>query len=392
MNSKVCASEFVNYEKNEIVPNKDGMVEVKHRMKRKMVPVDEVQLVDLHPDYRLSATTRRIPFVNFTDSVRISMGTSMLKQSIPIINAEKAIVDTGRSEELKNNVLNEKFKYPEGKVVDIDEDNVIIELPGKSKINIPRRSAIQSINDVSVYFEPKVKIGQTVKQGDVITGAVGHENSTYKAGLNTLVLFHAYHGLVNEDALVISESYANRIASYSIIDLSIDIKTTAALKWIAPIGTEVKSKDDIVILNKNVRLDEVNRALIEKLGGLFESEEVEYMVGDSLKVPNNIDSAIVSDVIIQENNVKAKTPRSVKAPDLTFPHTSEKVIEAYMKNKKEARKVIYDRYPEYVASDTLDPINLDNKDYKVVYTVRVRLIKYSPAIIGEKITSRLKAS
>jgi hypothetical protein len=46
-------------------PDKDGQVEVKYRMKRKMVPVEEVELIDLHPDYRLSSTTRRIPFVNY---------------------------------------------------------------------------------------------------------------------------------------------------------------------------------------------------------------------------------------------------------------------------------------------------------------------------------------
>lgn len=78
LNSKVCASEFVNYETRELKPDKDGNVVVKYRMKRKVVPISEVELIDLHPDYRLSSTTRRIPFINSTDSVRISMGTSML--------------------------------------------------------------------------------------------------------------------------------------------------------------------------------------------------------------------------------------------------------------------------------------------------------------------------
>lgn len=30
-----------------------------------MFPVDEVELIDLPSDYRLSSTTRRIPFVNY---------------------------------------------------------------------------------------------------------------------------------------------------------------------------------------------------------------------------------------------------------------------------------------------------------------------------------------
>lgn len=312
----------------------------------------------------------------------------MLKQSIPLINAERSLVDTGNNEELKDNILNEKFKYPEGKVKDITNDKVIIELPDGTETEVLRRTAIQSINDVSIYMQPKVKKGQKVKQGDIITGAVGLDKDTYKAGLNTLVLFHAYFGLVNEDALVISKSYAERIASYSIIDLSIDVKNTAAIKWLAPIGTKVKSKDSVVILNKAVRLDEINKALNEKLGGLFGNDNLsEYVIEDYLKVPNNIEDAVVSDILVQENK-HPKYPKQVKASDLNlnFSHTSQPVIDEYNKNKD--RKVIFDKYPEYIAADTLDPINLDSKTYKVVYTVRVRLIKYSPAQTGEKVTSR----
>ena len=186
----------------------------------------------------------------YTDSVRISMGTSMLKQSIPLVKAERPLVDTGRDEDLKDNILNEKFQYPEGTVKSIDDDKVTITLPDGNDIDILRRTAIQSINDVAVFTEPKVKVGQKVKQGDIITGAVGLTNDTYKSGVNALVLFHAYHGLVNEDALVISESFANKIASYSIIDLMINVRTINALKWIAPIGTKVKSKDPVVTLMK----------------------------------------------------------------------------------------------------------------------------------------------
>ena len=393
LNKKVAASEFVDYETNTLKPDKDGMVECKYRMKRKMFPVDEVELIDLHPDYRLSSTTRRIPFVNYTDSVRISMGTSMLKQSIPLVKAERPLVDTGRDEELKDNILNEKFQYPEGTVKSIDDDKVTITLPDGNDVDILRRTAIQSINDVAVFTEPKVKVGQKVKQGDIITGAVGLTNDTYKSGVNALVLFHAYHGLVNEDALVISESFANKIASYSIIDLMINVRTINALKWIAPIGTKVKSKDPVVTLMKAVRLDAINAALQEKLGGIFgEGRNLEqYTIEEYLKVPNNIDEAWVSDVMIQEMK-KPKIPGSVKiGPDYySFAHTSDDVIQEYNKNKD--RKIIYEKFPEYVAADTLDPINMDPDQYKVVYTVRVRLIKRTIGMIGSKITSRFYKS
>lgn len=390
LNLKVVASEYVDYNKMELKPNENGEVEVKHRMRRKMVKVEDIDLIDLHPDYRLSSSTRRLPFINYTDSVRLSMGTSMLKQSIPLPNAQKALVDTGRAEELHDNVLNEKFQYPEGKVTKIDEDNIYIQLTNKEKteVTIPRRTAIQSINDVSVYTEPKVKVGQKIKQGDIITGTPEVRKDTYKAGLNTLVLFHAYHGLINEDALVISQSYAERMESFSIIDLSLDIKTTGAIKWLAPIGTRVKSGDSVMTIYKTHNLDDVNKAVNEKLGGIFGNDEEDiskYVIEDYLKIPNNIDEAYVTDVLVQKNT-NIRVPKSAKKPDYTFSNTSDAVIEEY--ERKKDRKCIYDRFPEYIAADKLDPIELSGKDYKVAYTVRIRIVKRTLAMEGSKITNR----
>lgn len=298
------------------------------------------------------------------------------------------MVDTGNVEELKDNVLNEKFTKDEGVVKEITEDSVIIELPDKDTVEVPRRTAIQSVNDVDVFIEPKVKVGQKVKKGDVITGAVNLEADTYKAGLNALVLFHAMFGYVNEDALVVSESFAKKMCSFSIIDLMYDVKSTEALKWIAPIGTKVKSKDPVLTVYKAVRLDEINKALQDKLGSLFgEGRDFsEYTIENSLIVPPNIDEAYVSDVMIQENKVVRTPGKGVKRPDLSFSHTSQDVISEYEKNKD--RKVIYDRYPEYIAADRLDPISLSDKNYKVVYTIRVRLIKRTNLMIGSKVTNR----
>lgn len=390
LNSKVVASEYVDYEKKELKPNDNNQVEVKYRMRRKMVDLSEIQLIDLHPDYRLSSMTRRLPFINSTDSVRLSMGTSMLKQSIPLPNAQRSLVDTGNNDELPDNVLNEKFRYPKGKVKKITEMEMIFELPDGKEVSIPRRTAIQSINDVSVYIEPKVKVGQVVKEGDVIAGTpeIPKTMDTYKSGLNTLVLFHAYFGKINEDALVISQSYAERMESYSIIDLNLDIKTTGAIKWIAPVGTKLKSGDSVMTIYRTFKLDEVNRAINEKLGGIFggsEEDITKYTVEDYLKIPNNIDECYVSDVMIQKN-VAPKIPRSTKKPDYSFSSTSDKVIKEYMDNM--SRKPIYDRFPEYVAADRLRPINLDSKDFKIAYTVRIRIIKRTLAMIGSKITNR----
>ena len=394
LNSKVVASEFVDYENNQIKPNDSGKIEIKYRMRREMVDKDDYDLIDLHPDYRLSSTTRRIPFVNYTDSVRISMGTSMLKQSIPLANGERPLVDTGNVDDLKENILNDTYLFDNGEVIEVNDHEVIIKNTDTgNNITIPRRTAIKSVNNVSVYTEPKVKVGDKVKKGDIIIGAIEIEKDTVKSGLNTNVLFHAYHGLINEDAVVVSESYADRMAHYSIIDLTLDVKNTSMIEWIVPIGTRVKFKDTIIKTLKAVRLDEVNRLASEKLGSLFKDTEgndiFNLTIRDGLTVPNNIDDAIVSDVVVQRND-NPKIRKGSKL-DTSFSDSSKEVIDDYMK-KYYDRSIIYKKYPEYIAADTLSTINMENKSFKVVYTVKIRLIEYNRLVIGDKLTSRLIAS
>lgn len=388
LNLKVCSSDYVDYDHKKIKPNADGQVEVKYRMRRKMVNANEIDLIDLHPDYRLSSVTRNIPFVNSTDSVRISMGTSMLKQSIPLANSQRPLVDTGRSEELANNVLNEKYDEESGTVTSITEDKITIKSKSGKISEYLRKTAIKSQNDVAVFTEPKVKVGQKVKRGDIITGEIGNTFEAYKSGVNALVLFHAYFGLVNEDALVVSESLANRMTSYSIIDYSINITDQKCLKWIAPIGTKVKSKDAIVSLYRAVRLDNVIKALNDKLGGFYgESDLNTACTVEDLTVGNNIDEGYVSDVMIQYNANPVISTKD-KKPDYTFALSSQKEIDDYMSDFDKKRKVIYDQFPEYVAADRLRPINMNPSEFKTVYTVRVRIIKKTIAMIGSKITNR----
>lgn len=296
-------------------------------------------------------------------------------------------MDSGNSDDLKDNVFNTKFQYPEGEVKEINEKEIIITLPNGDETKIERRTALQSLNDVAVWSEPKVKVGDKVKQGDIITGAHEITKDTVKSGLNTFVLYSAYKGLVHEDAVVVSESYADRMMSYGVIDLSIDVKTSTSLKWIAPIGTRVKSKDSIVTLYKGIQIDKLNELMQKDLGTVEKGDSSKHVIEQHLIVPNNIEDAIVTDVMVQEN-VKPIIPKNVKAPDYTVARESKKVIDEYMKNID--RTSVYEKFPEYVASDRLKPIEIDRKNYKTVYTIRVRLIKIHRLTVADKLTNRSK--
>lgn len=309
----------------------------------------------------------------------------MLKQSIPIVNAQRPLVDSGNFDDLHENIMNEKYTGESGTVTDITPSEVIITGDDGKETRVHRRTAIQSVYDVDVFTEPKVKVGQRLKKGDIVCGAHEIGEDTVKSGVNALVLFHAYHGLVNEDALVISESFAKRITSYSLIDLSIDVMLSNKIKWIAPIGTRVSSLDSVVTLWKAQRLDAINQTLKDKLGTLGPEDVEQYMTEQNLIVPNNIDEAIVSDVLIQEHE-HIIVPKTASKPDYTFAKSSKEYISEYERTKN--RDTIYRDFPEYVASDMLSEVDMSEKSYKTVYTIRVRLIKIAKAVVGEKCTSR----
>jgi hypothetical protein len=109
------------------------------------------------------------------------------------------------------------------------------------------------------------------------------------------------------------------------------------------------------------------------------------MTEQNLIVPNNSDEAVVSDILIQEHK-KIIVPKTASKPDYTFAKSSEEYISEYERTKN--RDVIYRDFPEYVASDMLSEVDMSEKSYKTVYTIRVRLIKLSKAVVGEKCTSR----
>jgi hypothetical protein len=89
------------------------------------------------------------------------------------------------------------------------------------------------------------------------------------------------YGYVNEDAVVVSESFANKMCHYSFIDLTIDVKNSEAVKWIAPIGTKVKYHDKVVTLYKAARLDEINKKMQDQLGGILGNLD-QYTIASSI--------------------------------------------------------------------------------------------------------------
>lgn len=328
--------------------------------------IEEAQYVDPHPDDKLSVATRRIPLVNFSDSVRISMAASMLKQSIELVKMESPLVSSGNDDEdLKNNSYT-VFSEVDGEVISIQKSIITIETgSGEYKYyRIP--DPIKGINNISITFSTSLKVGDTVKKGDTVVVPNSLKKNSFDFGLNTRVAFMPYRGYNNEDAIVVSKSYAKRMAHYSIHDLYLLFKGNETLDGIVPIGTKLKSRDEIVSSSRSLDLREVSKGLEEA----FNLSKIVSNRNNALRVPNNLDNAFLTDVKV----IKGNLPMA----DYLEKSVSELQID---------RTRIVSELPGRLYNKELDDIIAEEPE-EYALAIKVRVVAINEVKVGDKLCNR----
>lgn len=207
--------------------------------------LDDVAYIELDPNERVSVTSRVIPMVNKSELGRMAMGTSMVKQGVNLINAEEPLVTTSDlSDLIKLNPLI-ITSTESGEVISVTRTTVTIKgKSGPKSYNIPY--ALQSNTGNLVPFIPVVEVGQKVDEGDIIISPSNLGKNAIKYGINAIAAFNAYFGFNSDDAIVISESFADRIASVYTHKQVISIKNIESLRYIKPAGSKISSGDVLV--------------------------------------------------------------------------------------------------------------------------------------------------
>lgn len=341
LNKRVLSNEHVNYEDKVINESKEYNYKLRQKL-RTTNSLKDMELIEPAPDEKLSITTRRIPLINMSDSVRVAMGASMSKQAIEVFNSEPALVSSGNDDEdyLSSSLITTFFGNSESVVDMIQGDMIFI----KSKtdgtvvpIQIP--SPTVGSNDSLISFETKFKVGDTVKPGDVVIYPKVLVNKSYDLGVNTKVFYMNYLGYTYEDGIVVSESYAERLTHYSMVDVSTVIRDQDNMTYIKKVGSRVQSKDILVGNQSKLRgrqstVDafQNNRSVLSTLG-------IEYNNNDLL-VPNNVDEGYIVDVMITEttdSKFKTKSDVTKKTIDEYNPNDRLNEYESLPKKYKELK-------------------------------------------------------
>jgi hypothetical protein len=247
--------------------------------------LDDVAYIELDPNDRTSITSHVIPMINKSEFGRMSMGTSMTKQGVNLINPEEPLVTT---EDLSDIIkLNPLIIVAEddGEVTQVTRTYVEIEESTRTrKYDVPYALTANTGNIVP--FIPVVGVGQSVKKGEIIITPNNLGKNTVRYGVNAIACFNSYLGYNSDDAVVISESFAKRISSVYVHKQVLSIFNAESIKYIKNSGTKVNSGDilvDYTAIQNNQYSD------LLKNGGT-----VENVIHKT--VMNNIADALIFDV------------------------------------------------------------------------------------------------
>ncbi len=183
----------------------DEEVAVRTKGVHRVVPVSEVDYIDVATSQAFSIATCLVPFLSHDDASRALMGSNMQKQAVPCIIPEAPIVATGVEEQAVKDMGRVICAEEAGEITYVDARKIILKTKeGKEK----KYSLIQfsKTNSFTCFHQrPSVTKGQKVKKGDILADISSSDNGQIALGQNALVAFMSWSGANYEDAIIISE-------------------------------------------------------------------------------------------------------------------------------------------------------------------------------------------
>ncbi len=188
-----------------------------------IVPVAEVDLMDVSPKQLFAPSTVMIPFLEHDDADRALMGANMQRQAVPLLVPQKPLVATG---------VEGKFATESGAVVLAEEGGIVTKVDAKRVIIRSEKGLIEhrlikyrkSNQYTCLNQRPVVRVGDEVKKGDLLADGPATDEGQLALGRNVLVAFVPWRGYNYEDAIIVSEDLLKEDAFTSIQILEFEIQ------------------------------------------------------------------------------------------------------------------------------------------------------------------------
>jgi len=292
---------------NDRLPG-DTMV-ARHHGDFQIVPVDQIQYMDVAASQMVGVSAGLIPFLEHDDANRALMGSNMQRQAVPLLISEPPLVGTGLEKDAARNSSMLVRARSAGTVTHVDARRIEI---GKDVYKLRK---FVGLNERTCQNQkPIVQVGQKVEKGDVIADGAGTYKGELALGRNVLAAFMAWDGFNFEDAIIISEELVEGdvYTSIHIEEFDIEIRETKlgreeftrdipnvsekALRnldenGIVQVGTYVRPGD--ILVGKVSPKSKTELTPEEKLLHAIFGRAGEDVKNDSLEVPSGIEGIVI---------------------------------------------------------------------------------------------------
>ncbi|MFZ1747812.1 MAG: DNA-directed RNA polymerase subunit beta [Nitrospirales bacterium] len=347
---------------------------------------DKVDYLDVSPKQVVSVATALIPFLEHDDANRALMGSNMQRQAVPTIKSESPLVGTGMEAVVARDSGYLAIAQRDGIVESVDARRIVVRTGLKEKDDKKKGSRILDTYDLIKFQRtnqntcitqtPIVRIGQPVKQGQVLADGPAMDRGELALGKNVLVAFMPWGGYNYEDAILLSEKMVKEdlFTSIHIEEFEVEARDTKLGKeeitrdipnlgeealrnldesGIVRIGAEVKPGD--ILVGKVTPKGETQLTPEEKLLRAIFGEKAGDVKDTSLQVPPGIEGIVVDVKIFSRKGVdKDERSRTIETDDrvkVERDYQEELRIIEEERNRK-IRKLLLG---QFVGRDLMDP-------------------------------------
>ncbi|MDT3777608.1 DNA-directed RNA polymerase subunit beta [Nitrospira sp. MA-1] len=347
---------------------------------------DKVDYLDVSPKQVVSVATALIPFLEHDDANRALMGSNMQRQAVPTIKSEAPLVGTGMEAVVARDSGYLAIAQRDGIVESVDARRIVVRTGLKEKDDKKKGSRILDTYDLIKFQRtnqntcitqtPIVRIGQPVKQGQVLADGPAMDRGELALGKNVLVAFMPWGGYNYEDAILLSEKMVKEdvFTSIHIEEFEVEARDTKLGKeeitrdipnlgeealrnldesGIVRIGAEVKPGD--ILVGKVTPKGETQLTPEEKLLRAIFGEKAGDVKDTSLQVPPGIEGIVVDVKIFSRKGVdKDERSRTIETDDrvkVERDYQEELRIIEEERNRK-IRKLLLG---QFVGRDLMDP-------------------------------------
>ncbi|MEX5212655.1 MAG: DNA-directed RNA polymerase subunit beta [Nitrospiraceae bacterium] len=350
-----------------------------------MTGPDRVEYMDVSPKQVVSVATAMVPFLEHDDANRALMGSNMQRQAVPLLKTESPLVGTGMEAVVARDSGYVVLAKRAGVVESVDATRIVVRADGGKEIRKKGDTGLdvydlvkfqRSNQNTCINQMPVVRLGQPVKQGQVLADGPAIDRGELALGKNVLVAFMPWGGYNFEDAILLSERVVREdvFTSIHIEEFEVEARDTKLGKeeitrdipnvgeealrnldesGIIRIGAEVKPGD--ILVGKVTPKGETQLTPEEKLLRAIFGEKAGDVKDTSLTVPPGVEGIVVDVKIFSRKGLdKDERSRSIESEDamkLQRDHQDEiRIIEE--EKIKKIRKFMLGRV---VGRDIMDP-------------------------------------